>query len=1309
MKTKLLFLILFFCAFFLKAQIDNTQTWEVFYPGVKLTYHINACANNEAEPTTDEYFWCDGPDRVTTESFGLTHGNIISSHEFAFNNEDYVVFATQKGISIYNKTQKKWHNISFLIFGEDSVGNDFHGAIDDGNGNVIFHGASNGTQKYSLTNNTITQINNQNYGFEQFKKNENAGDFKNSIWAVSGSNLMKYHDGTYEVYNYQDLGIGSSRIIKGIDISADNKIYLAVENEGIVVFDALTETTTLITEADGLPSKLLLDLDFDADGYLWITYRIGFNGGVSKWDITNNSFENFEHTLSNEILRFDRVEALGNQIWLTLKTATDQNLYGAYALTFDSNNAPLWKHYDEAFFQEKGFVEHFSFYSNRSGIYDLTSYGDKLYMSMTGSGTVVYENGKWQHYSAMHNNIPSGNNREIGYLKQDKTGGIVFNTFTNISNNKDIVVVSKLKDNVIENYPLGRGITHVSGFQEKGQIDENGNIYGKYIINKDGSNTNRFSVLNYPVFNNLLEDYSLNSGDEFAVEGLNRWYYDKNGKRLTNIDTNVNYNANNSNFDFGTASLAFLTESPDERVWAISVSSGIQWYDPITDTKGVLTLTNLTNSNHTEIGSVSQLLFATATNELWLIGQNGVIFLKNGVETHKLLKADYPTLSFIKDAKLDADNNLYALSSSGILKISDVENASPTTKEFLYTSTDLGPSITNFNKLTIDNEGNKWLSTTSQSLPKLLKFKEVNDAAGIVNAATTSSLRGKVSGKIFVDINENGTYDEATEIPVPNQSLNIKNASSSFIVYTDAQGNYSFPVHIANQTYEMALTSLDGFSYSSDRIYKVDVANLDADYSNNNIALKNEDIKSLYVKGSAKEGAWGFVRDGFDNRFVSAIGNLSTTKTFNDVKVRYQFINTNENASNYNVNAIESISIHRVKDNQNNHIINKINIDPSKSQSWKVNLDSNNYTVSTDNSPNFTKVDVDRTKTLEIEIGTIDPHESIVLEIKTTLFDPTAIGDVIQFGPTAISTTNWEAAASGRNNIETDNWIDTTPESEDTRSGRDEDFSPYEEPEDIYEDEDDIYRKSKDIYSDGPYYTPIFSSYDPNDKLVTPGVPDKLNEVDIDKKWLTYTVRFQNNGNFSAKDVYVLDTINDKFDRNSFKVLGSSHTIKVSEVGSETKSIKKFLFQDIYLPDSLTNPEGSQGYFKYKIKAKETIAENTIVDNTAYIYFDQNPAIITNTIQNKFRTRATASVATIEKREDFLLYPNPTTSIFTITTASKSIESITIFNLLGRKVKQIKGKNKTKVEVPIVNLSKGMYLVKVYSEGKIISKKLIIK
>ncbi len=49
------------------------------------------------------------------------------------------------------------------------------------------------------------------------------------------------------------------------------------------------------------------------------------------------------------------------------------------------------------------------------------------------------------------------------------------------------------------------------------------------------------------------------------------------------------------------------------------------------------------------------------------------------------------------------------------------------------------------------------------------------------------------------------------------------------------------------------------------------------------------------------------------------------------------------------------------------------------------------------------------------------------------------------------------------------------------------------------------------------------------------------------------------------------------------------------------------------LPDSATDMAGSQGYFKFRIPLSEGLPNMTEVENTAAIYFDLNPPVITNT------------------------------------------------------------------------------------------------
>ncbi|NJN50116.1 MAG: T9SS type A sorting domain-containing protein [Polaribacter sp.] len=69
------------------------------------------------------------------------------------------------------------------------------------------------------------------------------------------------------------------------------------------------------------------------------------------------------------------------------------------------------------------------------------------------------------------------------------------------------------------------------------------------------------------------------------------------------------------------------------------------------------------------------------------------------------------------------------------------------------------------------------------------------------------------------------------------------------------------------------------------------------------------------------------------------------------------------------------------------------------------------------------------------------------------------------------------------------------------------------------------------------------------------------------------------------------------------------------------------------------------------------------------------------------------------------LYPNPTTNSFKIA-ADKNIDSIEIYNLLGKKVtpRNINLSSKT---IDVSNLSNGLYLINIKIDNKIISKKII--
>ncbi|HYG15370.1 MAG TPA: T9SS type A sorting domain-containing protein [Bacteroidia bacterium] len=150
------------------------------------------------------------------------------------------------------------------------------------------------------------------------------------------------------------------------------------------------------------------------------------------------------------------------------------------------------------------------------------------------------------------------------------------------------------------------------------------------------------------------------------------------------------------------------------------------------------------------------------------------------------------------------------------------------------------------------------------------------------------------------------------------------------------------------------------------------------------------------------------------------------------------------------------------------------------------------------------------------------------------------------------------------------------------------------------------FRHKKSVYCEL-----ITDSYDPNDKTVYPqGLGD--NNCVKPGTPLTYRVRFQNTGSAPAIRVVVKDTLPDDLDLSTFSFGGASHNYTYKLTG-KGKAVLEVTFNNIYLPDSTTDKKGSNGFFAYTVHHKAGIAEDTRIDNKAYIYFDYNSAVITNT------------------------------------------------------------------------------------------------
>ncbi len=222
-------------------------------------------------------------------------------------------------------------------------------------------------------------------------------------------------------------------------------------------------------------------------------------------------------------------------------------------------------------------------------------------------------------------------------------------------------------------------------------------------------------------------------------------------------------------------------------------------------------------------------------------------------------------------------------------------------------------------------------------------------------------------------------------------------------------------------------------------------------------------------------------------------------------------------------------------------------------------------------------------------------------------------------------------------------------------------------------------------------------SMDPNDKLVVPVGTGVEHTTPMGSEFF-YTVRFQNTGNDTAHDVYILDTLDTSLDPGTFKLRGMSH---VGHTLLQPDGVLRFTFNNIMLPDSGSNMLASQGYVSYTIRHRNGRAEGTRVENTAAIFFDMNEPVITNTTFNTLRSPSSGVADAGDGPKDQLtLFPNPahTTVTLRFDEVPQGRVWVELIDATGRMVRDLVRRSNT-VVMDVDGLPAGLYIVRTYEEG----------
>lgn len=219
----------------------------------------------------------------------------------------------------------------------------------------------------------------------------------------------------------------------------------------------------------------------------------------------------------------------------------------------------------------------------------------------------------------------------------------------------------------------------------------------------------------------------------------------------------------------------------------------------------------------------------------------------------------------------------------------------------------------------------------------------------------------------------------------------------------------------------------------------------------------------------------------------------------------------------------------------------------------------------------------------------------------------------------------------------------------------------------------------------------IVGSYDPNDKAESHG-PQIQHSTFSANDYLTYTIRFENTGTAEAINIRVDDVLNADLDETTVRMVTASHPYVLDRVGSHLT----WRFDGVNLEPSIPgNSVIGHGYIVFQVKPKAGYVIGDVIPNTANIYFDFNPAIVTNTWTTEFVLQLSNPDFAFN---DFDYYPNPVKNSLTISSES-TIDSIEIYSVLGQKVKSIKV-NDIQTEIDLSELNRGLYFVKATSSGQ---------
>ncbi len=196
---------------------------------------------------------------------------------------------------------------------------------------------------------------------------------------------------------------------------------------------------------------------------------------------------------------------------------------------------------------------------------------------------------------------------------------------------------------------------------------------------------------------------------------------------------------------------------------------------------------------------------------------------------------------------------------------------------------------------------------------------------------------------------------------------------------------------------------------------------------------------------------------------------------------------------------------------------------------------------------------------------------------------------------------------------------------------------------------------------------------------------------------LQYTITFENTGNDTAHNIYVMDTLPDYVDANSMRLVMASHEMYVSKLKIAGHNMLKFDFPKINLRDSSHHGE-CDGAIIYTINTKPGLTMGTDIMNRAGIYFDVNDVVMTNEAHNVIGCPVVSVGSQQLAVGSPVVYPNPAFDVLNIKADNDVFENYTITNSVGAVI-TTGNLVQRQTQINIKSLPAGLYFINLKGAG----------